>query len=512
MLAHRLDSPLIRRAIPALALTTGLLAAPAIAAESPSAVANEPAHAQPVDEQAIRDALVKIEVVSAAYNYGAPWAINSPRRGNGSGAVIAGNRIMTNAHVVSDASFIQVRRSGDPRRWSARVENVVHDADLAFLVVDNPAFFAGITPLELGSLPATLSDVNVYGYPMGGDGLSVTKGVISRVETRRYSHSAMNLLAGQIDAAINPGNSGGPVIQDGRIVGVVMQGIPSADNIGYMVPEPVIRHVLEDLEDGTHHGFPSLGLVMQDLENPTLKRSLGMAADATGSLVVRVIPGSTSDGVIMPGDVVLACDGKVIADDATVTLRGRERVHWSYLGQQRQIGESLPLRILRDGAEMDLDVTLTGSTHDNLMVPLPTHETEPTWYVYGGLVFTKLSMNLLQSYNRNNRPHDLVDLARINERHLDIDEVVVLLRVLPDQINKGYHGLQSWVVHAVNGTRVRSVAHLVELIATSEDDTVTFTDSRGHRVVLDRAAAQAAAPRILARYRIDRDRSAELSR
>ena len=317
-----------------------------VAADQADSTPSNPAEPA-ISETSIRDALVKIEVVSAAYNYAAPWSMQSPRRGNGSGAVISGNLIMTNAHVVSDASFIQVRRSGDPRRWRAQVAHIVHDADLAFLRVANEAaFFDGDYPARTRALPPTLSDVRVYGYPMGGDGLSVTKGVVSRVETRRYAHSGLNLLAGQIDAAINPGNSGGPVIRDGRIVGVVMQGIPGADNIGYMVPEPVIRHVLADLNDGELHGFPSLGVVIQSLDNPALKTSLRMPADTTGSLVVRVIPGSTGAGILQPGDVILSCDGHAIADDMSVQLRGRERVHWSYLAQQRQMGEDLPMTIL----------------------------------------------------------------------------------------------------------------------------------------------------------------------
>jgi S1-C subfamily serine protease len=490
---------------------SGLLVAGGMAVEQPQSISTESTD-QVQNDYDISDALVKIEVVSTAYNYSAPWSMQPPRRGNGSGSVIPGKLIMTNAHVVSDASFIQVRRSGDPRRWRAQVVHVVHDADLAFLrVADEEAFFAGITPLELGTLPPTLSDVRVYGYPMGGDGLSVTKGVVSRVETRRYAHSGMNLLAGQIDAAINPGNSGGPVIRDGKIVGVVMQGIPGADNIGYMVPEPVIRHVLEDLDDGEINGFPSVGVVIQGLQNPTLKQSLQMPVDATGSLVVRVIPGSASDGVLQAGDVILTCDGQDIADDMSVQLRGRERVHWSYLAQKRQIGDALPLTILRDGQTMDISLTLTTNTHDHLRVPLPAHETEPQWFVYGGLVFTELSMNLLQTYNRNSRPQDLVNLARINERDKDSDAVVVLLRVLPAEVNKGYHGMANWVLDSVDGERVRSVAHLIELVEAADGDFVTFMDARGHRMVLDRAGAAAATAGILRRYRIDRDRSLALS-
>ena len=122
----------------------------------------------------------------------------------------------------SDQTFVQVRRHGEFKRYPARVESVSHDADLALLTVEDPRFFEGVPALSLGELPGTQDEVHVYGFPLGGDTLSTTKGVISRIEHQTYAHSSVYLLAGQIDAAINPGNSGGPVIRDGQICGVVM--------------------------------------------------------------------------------------------------------------------------------------------------------------------------------------------------------------------------------------------------------------------------------------------------
>ena len=192
-------------------------------------------------EEQIKDAIVKIYTVFSKPDYFRPWNTYTNRR-VGSGCIIKGNRILTNAHVVADRTFVQVRRYGQARQYRAKVLNVSHDADLALLTVTDKAFFLGVTPLEFTELPRMQQEVFVFGFPVGGDNLSVTKGVISRIEHRYYAHSSEYLLAAQIDAAINPGNSGGPVLADGRIVGVVMQMYMGRDNIGYMVPVPVINH------------------------------------------------------------------------------------------------------------------------------------------------------------------------------------------------------------------------------------------------------------------------------
>src|SRR5208283_3497582 len=99
--------------------------------------------------------------------------------------------------------FVQVRRGDKADRVRARVLSVAHDADLAILTVDAPAFFAGATPMILGELPLAQVEVTVMGYPMGGDTLSVTRGIVSRIEHQRYAHSGVPLLAIQIDAPIN---------------------------------------------------------------------------------------------------------------------------------------------------------------------------------------------------------------------------------------------------------------------------------------------------------------------
>ena len=196
---------------------------------------------------------------------------------------------------------------------------------------------------------------------MGGDTLSITKGVVSRIEHQPYVHSSITLLAGQIDAAINPGNSGGPVIVDGKIVGVVMQGIPSSQNIGYMVPAPIIKHFFEDLSDEQLDGFPNLGVYMQYMENPDIREKYTMPVNITGVLVNQVIPGSSADGIIQPGDVILSIDDSPIANDGTVEFRAKERTNLAYIVQKHQIGDDLNLKILRNGKVQNLSVNLSSS-------------------------------------------------------------------------------------------------------------------------------------------------------
>lgn len=470
----------------------------------------EPVEAVPAD---IKDAIVKIFVIQNSPDYYNPWSMRGSQSGTGSGCIISGRRILTNGHVVGDQTFIQVRRHGQARKYTARVLSVSHEADLALLTVDDPEFFEGVEPLEFGELPQAQQEVLVFGFPLGGDMLSITRGVVSRIEHRTYVHSSCFFLAGQIDAAINAGNSGGPVVVDGRIVGVVMQGIPQAENIGYMVPTPVIRHFLEDLTDGRYDGFPSLGVVMQTLENPDLKRRYGLDVRRTGMLVVKVIPGSPAARHLRRGDILLSIQGHPIADDGTVEFRPKERTSVAYYIQERQIGEPIDLEVFREGRVERLRVVLDRPLQSDWLIPMEQYDCLPRYFIYGGVVFSPLTKNFLQAWGPNwynNAPKELVALLSDNFVTEERDELVVVLKVLAADVNEGYHDIANWIVESVNGVPVRNLRHLVELVEQSHGEFVEFTNDRGEILILDRAKAARTAEEILARYRIPRDRSEDL--
>jgi len=159
----------------------------------------KPSYAQ----QNLSKAIVKIYTVYTEYDYDMPWQISKQQGRSGSGCIISGKRILTNAHVIADQRFVQVKRAGEVKKYVAEVEFVAHDCDLAVLKVSDDAFFNGAEPIAIGNLSKMQDKVAVYGFPEGGDELSITEGVVSRVEYQHYAHSAAYLLACQIDAAIN---------------------------------------------------------------------------------------------------------------------------------------------------------------------------------------------------------------------------------------------------------------------------------------------------------------------
>ena len=271
--------------------------------------------------------VVKVYSVHCGQHPMMPWAVRQQEESTGSGFSIMHNGsmcILTNAHVVADATYVEVRKAGDARKYVATRQKLAHECDLATLHVDDARFWEGVEPLAFGAMPCLQDEVSVVGYPEGGEGVSITQGVVSRIEIQRYAHSGVSLLAIQIDAAINPGNSGGPALdEDGAVIGVAFQNQQDSQNIGYVIPVPTIAHFLADVEASDPkkcRGFCSLGIFWQALENRQQRKVLHMGDERSGVLIRGVLPVASAANHLRRDDVLLALDGKPIANDGSFAV------------------------------------------------------------------------------------------------------------------------------------------------------------------------------------------------
>lgn len=458
-----------------------------------------------------KEAVVKIFNVYNRYDYDEPWKMLRQKRRNGTGCIISGGRILTNAHVVADQKFIQIKKAGEARKYIAEVAIVAHECDLALLRSTDDSFFSGVRPIEIGSLPEVQDKVAVYGFSEGGDELCITEGVVSRIEHRKYTHSRAYLLTCQIDAAINPGSSGGPVIKGDNVVGVAFQA-GSGENIGYMVPAPVINHFLEDIEDGKYDGIPGLGMSWQKMENPDLRLRYGMAGHQTGILVNTVYPHSPARGLLRSGDIILSIDGHNVENDGTIEFRPGERTFYGYPVQNKHMNDKVALWILREKSPMDVAITLTTPMNFGQLVPDERYDEPPTYYIIGGMVFEPLTLNFLKTWKKwyLNAPSNLLNYYFRGEPTEDRREIVVLVKVLADESNVGYHNWRNNVIATVNGRHIATMRDLVDSFEGNSGPYHTLVDEEGYLIVLDRRKVEANHERILRKYRISTDRSGDL--
>lgn len=451
------------------------------------------------------NAIVKIDSVLSEPSFYTPWQDKGQTHGTGSGVVLSGRRILTNAHNVADSTFVSIRRQEDDALYPAKVVAVDHECDLAILTVEDGKFFAGIVPFEMGNTPPTQSQVLVAGFPIGGDGISLTQGIISRIEARHYAHSGKFLLAAQIDAAVNPGNSGGPVLFNDKVVGIAFQVEGGGEALGYMIPTEIIQHFLADLKDGHVDGFGFPNFRTSTLDNPDTRRSLKMKPEQTGMLVCEIYPG-IPPGTVRVNDVLLAIDGRKVANNGNIRMADGEARVFLTLISEKQVGEMVTYTLLRDGQE--LVVSLPVQKIDYQVGPR-IYDRQPDYYCVGGLVFTPLSASYVGEWKREEQPPNLV--VKFGKPSTGPDqETIVLSQVMADEVNMGYQDMFASVLASVDGKKVRNLKDLIAAVESARGEFITFAFEEDPPVTLDTKKMREATPKILARYRIPADRSKNL--
>ena len=451
----------------------------------------------------IQKSLVRITATEVEPDYRAPWNSGGVQRGIGAGFVIDGNRIMTNAHVVSNSRYLTVERDGDPNKYPATVLFVAHDCDLALLKVASPDFFKNMVPLKFGGIPDLESTVSAYGYPLGGERMSVTTGIVSRIDFQLYTHSSVDShLAIQISAQINPGNSGGPVMQDAKVVGVAFQGYSGdvAQGVAYMIPTPVIRRFLRDVEDGHYDRYVDLGVTPLKLQNPAQRHFLGLKDDDRGVLVGTVIAAGPAANSLQAGDVLLTIDDHPIASDGTVELEGT-RVDMPEVVERKFKGDKVKLEIWR--AKKPMTVTIELGTVWPYLYLAHGYDVKPRYIVYGGLVFQPLTLDLVDAYQPTDvRIRHYFDYFVVEQIYLEHPEVIILTNILPDPTNTYLSPYRASIVDEVNGKKIRKLNDLAAAFAEPADRFVVRMIGDGPPLVLDPKEVESARERIKTRYNV----------
>jgi S1-C subfamily serine protease len=470
----------------AIAHASGAGAAPKPAAEPNPAIAHE-----------AESAVVKVFSNIRRPDVARPWSKAAPLEAFGSGVVIEGKRILTNAHVIGYASQVQVQGNQSGDKIGASVVAMDPGIDLAILKLEDESFFEHRPALPRASvLPQIKDPVLAYGFPTGGTTLSITRGIVSRIEFVPYGLSTSGLRI-QIDAAINPGNSGGPAISDNRMIGLAFSHLANSENISYIIPNEEIELFLKGIAGGHYDGKPGMYDDLQTLENPALRGFLKLGPAVRGMVVHR--PDDSSPGYpLRQWDVITHIGTEPIDDEGMVAIRNNLRVGFAYLIQHIARDGTVPLTIVREGQTQQIKLPVP--TRRPLLIDALQGQ-YPSYFIFGPIVFERASIESLQLIRARQGAIGNPLIARFGDRpDAEREELVIMPSPLfPHALSKGYSDPTGCVLKSVNGTHVRSLAHLVALLRDLKDEflTLDFENRASEAMVFPRAQLLASTEAIL---------------
>jgi len=460
--------------------------------------------ADAVQPPALENSVVKIFSTMRYPDPFKPWTKQAPSEATASGVVIEGRRILTNAHAVLYASQVQVQANAAGDKVSATVLAIAPGIDLAVLQLDDPSFFDTHPPVARASkLPQIKDAVLAYGFPTGGSSLSITKGIVSRIEFATYNYPVSGLRI-QIDAAINPGNSGGPAIAGDKMIGLAFSRLGGdSQNIGYIIPNEEVDLFLKDIAGGHYVGKASMYDDLQTLENPALREYLKLDKSVEGMVVHRP---DKSDAAypLKEWDVITRIGDTPIDNQGMVKIDRDLRVNFAYMIQRLAKDDKLPLTVVRAGKPLKIELPV--SAQRPTLAP-DLHGEYPSYFVYGPMVFSSATRQFLSLFENNANLLRVLSFVKsplltraFDTPTPDIEELVIISSpFFPHKLANGYSNPTGSVVSSINGTPIKSLAHLVAVLRDLKDPFVAieFGSKGGEALVFSRTAIMAATDDIL---------------
>lgn len=462
-----------------------------------------------VDDR-FEDSVVRLSISKQSFDAGVPWQAGEVSQQLHLGVVLDDSRILTTAFAVADATFIEMMRFGETARWEMQPRFVDWEANLALLTAVKPEAYQGLRPVSLGDDLKVNDKVDIFKardtYQMSRMQASIQEVGIYTSVTSTYSLVSYLLKVQQTGLGWSE-----PLFQGGRLVALATG---QDNNYVYAMPMAVIRHFLDDThEEGKYRGFPSIGVELDSLVSPDVRKFIGADGFLRGVRIAEVMADSSFARKLEPDDVLLEVAGTPISEHGFFTHPKWGKLHLKYLLNERYAGDVLELKIVRKGKELTVSAPLTRFDSNRTKVVAYNYGRKEPHLIFGGLVFQELTRNFLKQWGRDWRSAAPFDLMYIYDYQNAPEpepgrRIVLMSRVLADDFNRGYGDLRNVVVDEVNGRKIQS---LEDMRAALRDAAITSGGRRyakigflrgGGEVILAYDGLEAAHERIAATYEV----------
>ena len=449
-------------------------------------------------------AIVTVEVTRKEYDYLQPWS-RSVGQVQKMGTIIGEREILTTADYMADHTLIRLQK-GRGRWFRGEVTWIDYHANLATITCAEEPFWEETEQLELAELAPRRGTAQLARWR--GGILEVRNVDVNRPAVKKGKLTFIDLLHVEIDSEMDGIGWAEPILQEGKIVGIASS---KEGNTITALPCSFIRTCLADRERAPYQGLGYFAFVWQSAENPDTLEYLGLEGEPRGVIVIEVPTNQVT--ALKPQDVILEIDEFKIDVQGDYRDPDYGNLMLEYLAtREKRAGETVAIKIIRDGKEQTVDYKLPKADYAVELVPRAVFDQEPEYLIMGGLVFQPLTVPYLQSWGSDwNRkaPFRLSYAARETATAEDPSYIILSL-VMPDPVNIGYQDARYLVVDKLNGKKVRTLQDLITAKEVPREGFHLFEFREGdslQRLVLDAAETDAATERVLQRYGIQKDRS-----
>jgi S1-C subfamily serine protease len=425
----------------------------------------------------IQKSLLQIKVTTQAPNFQFPWVPKKPNLSEINGIFVGNGKILVLASQIEYATSIEVRKFSSHSTEPALVKKIDFEANLAILMVGNSSFLDDLIPIGFEDKLDPETDTGFMQLDNSGSA-QTARGRITGIDMDTFPLSHIELPYLNVISNEKLEGNGELVTEKGKHLGILYR-FQSNKNTGRAIPGFIINQFLEHKKKGS--AFPYMGFKYKAIVDKSTKDYYGLTQ--TGVMVVEITPYSGAEKVLKLEDIILeagefAVDSQGFFQHPDVQY-GKQALSFLFhagkeIGYKK--GDKIKLKILRNKKEMIVTLPLKSFPYKALAIPHAHHyNRNPNYTIIGGFIFTELSEFLLREWGMNWRSKVdkkllyLLDFKKFHESG-QTGKIIILVQVLPDDSNNGYHNISMEIVDSANGTKIKSIKHLHKIIESTKGE------------------------------------------
>ncbi len=460
----------------------------------------------------LKKSILQIKITTQMPNFMYPWQMKKPNNAEAVGILVDKNKILTLASNLEYYTSIEIRKFSTVQPVPAKPIKIDYESNLALLSIEDETYLEDVVPVEFldkNDIGKQVSIVQTDNY----GSLQNSKGRITSMDMDTYTLGHTELPFLNINSNEKLDGMGEIILEKDKPAGILYK-FSTQKNSGRGIPGFIINHFIENI-DSKGSAFPYKGFRFRPIAEESTREFYGLKKGQEGVLVAEILPYSGAENILNLNDVILEFGGQKIDSQGYFKHPEYGKQSLSFIAHSGfdmgiKKNSKISVKILREKAEVNVKLSLKPFPFRSIKIPyMHNFNKLPNYILRGGFLFTELSEFLLREWGQNWRARvdkKLIYLADYQKYHEKggRGRILILLQVLPDEINNGYHNLGLEIVKSIDNKEVNSIKELDKAILDSGEEIVQIELENGVTIALGKTNLKKADERISKKFNISR--------
>lgn len=441
--------------------------------------------------ETFKNSILDIKITTQSPNFIFPWQSKKPQSIDAIGVVVGENKILVLTSILEHHTSIEVKKQNG-QILPAKISKRDTESNLSLLEVEDKSFFSDLKPTQFENEFSTQGNISIFELGDSGN-IQIAKAYNTGIDQETYPISYTRLPCIKISSSEKMDGTGELLVEKNKAIGLLYK-FTQNKNSGKAIPGFVINQFLNSKSQSS--AFPFKGFKFKQVSDKSTKEFYGLKESEEGVQVTEIFENSSASGKLELNDIILEVGNQKIDSEGYFTHPKFGKQLFSIIIHSEnqfgyKIGSLLPIKLIRNKKEMKLNLFLKSFPFSSVKIPYANLQEEPKYLITGGFIFTELSEFLLKEFGNSWRGRVDKKLLYLNDYHRyqrkrEKGKYILLIQVMPDISNNGYHNLSFDLVNTVDGKKIGSLEELNKALEDKKNKFLDIELDNAVNIILDK--------------------------